>query len=244
MKIVAHRGASSDAPENTLAAFALARELGADAIEFDVHITSDNKLVVLHDHTLDRTTNGTGYVGDALCASVCGLDAGSWFDPRFCDARIPTVHDVLALQVLEFEFELKGEGPTFLDAVARAVDVADVYNRVEFTSSNTEVLRQLKQLRPAARIGLFNKRPEAGATPLVFEERVLRSAASSGADVVHVFVGAITERIAARLHDAGFHVHANDADTPDHVKRALESGADRLSTRDVRMAVEIRSGWS
>src|SRR5712691_12051383 len=93
--IIAHRGASSYAPENTIAAFDLALQMGARHLELDVHLTCDDYLIVIHDDTLDRTTNGTGPVASQTLAALQTLDAGAWFGEAFAGARIPTLADVL-----------------------------------------------------------------------------------------------------------------------------------------------------
>lgn len=95
--LIAHRGDSANAPENTMAAFRLATESGAKWLEFDVHLTHDGVPVILHDDTLERTTNGKGKIADMLWADMQTLDAGSWFDKRFKDERIPVLTDVLRL---------------------------------------------------------------------------------------------------------------------------------------------------
>src|SRR5207237_7102683 len=81
--------------ENTLAAFRLARDLGADAVELDVHLTRDDRLVVLHDDTLERTTTGSGLVRSQTFDQIRALSAGSWYDPSFASERIPLLEDVL-----------------------------------------------------------------------------------------------------------------------------------------------------
>ena len=97
MKIAAHRGISSLAPENTLAAFQKAGELGCEWIEFDVQLTRDAIPVVIHDKTVKRCTNGTGIVSEMSLAELKLLDAGSWFSDAFCDEKIPTLEEVLLL---------------------------------------------------------------------------------------------------------------------------------------------------
>ena len=94
--IVAHRGASGSAPENTLAAFSLAIEQGAQVIELDVHMTAESHPVIIHDPTVDRTTDSTGLVREKSLAELRRLDAGSWFDRRFAGERIPTLDEVVA----------------------------------------------------------------------------------------------------------------------------------------------------
>ncbi|MGD7024910.1 glycerophosphodiester phosphodiesterase [Rossellomorea vietnamensis] len=93
--IVAHRGASALAPENTLSSFDTAVSLGADYIEVDVQMTKDGKLVAMHDVTVDRTTNGTGRVKNLTFSELASLDAGSWFGPWFKGERVPSLESIL-----------------------------------------------------------------------------------------------------------------------------------------------------
>jgi glycerophosphoryl diester phosphodiesterase len=95
--IYAHRGASAEAPENTLAAFRRAVEVGADGIELDVHLSRDGLPVVIHDDALDRTTDGEGFVAAYDCEELRTLDAGSWFDPGFAGEPLPTLDETLSL---------------------------------------------------------------------------------------------------------------------------------------------------
>jgi glycerophosphoryl diester phosphodiesterase len=95
--VVAHRGDSQNAPENTLAAFQLAAEQGADLLELDVHQTADGDVVVIHDDKLDRTTDGTGEVHRLRTAEVRAVSAGAWFSPRFAAERVPLLDEVLDL---------------------------------------------------------------------------------------------------------------------------------------------------
>ncbi len=93
--ITAHRGFAEVAPENTMSAFEAAFLAGADACEFDVHMTSDGVLVVIHDDTVDRTTDGTGSINELTYEYLSTLDAGSWKDPKFAGEKIPTLHQTL-----------------------------------------------------------------------------------------------------------------------------------------------------
>ena len=95
--VYAHRGASAEAPENTFAAFRRALDAGADGIEMDVHLASDGVPVVIHDDTLERTTDGTGAVAAHRAAQLRALDAGSWFGPRFAGEPLPTLEEALRL---------------------------------------------------------------------------------------------------------------------------------------------------
>ena len=111
LEIIAHRGFSAIAPENTLAAFCAAIQHGANSIEFDVQLSSDGVPVIIHDPTLDRTTNGTGKVKDKTLEQLKTLDVGTWFDSKYFSERIPTLREALkAMKNLEkFAYsEVKG----------------------------------------------------------------------------------------------------------------------------------------
>ncbi len=95
IKIVAHRGANKFAPENTLAAIKKALDIGVDMIEIDVHLTKDNQLIVIHDETLERTTNGSGRISGHTLLELKELDAGSWFSKDFIGEPLPTLDEVL-----------------------------------------------------------------------------------------------------------------------------------------------------
>lgn len=121
MKIIAHRGYSAAAPENTLASFDAAMGAGADGIELDVTLSADGTPVVIHDDTLDRTTTGSGRVNGTSLEVLRSYDAGAWFDERFAGERIPTLAEVLELaRPLELvNLELKGGRSAPAQLVAR-----------------------------------------------------------------------------------------------------------------------------
>ncbi len=95
-KVIGHRGAAGHAPENTIAAIEKAARLGARWVEFDVKLTRDGELILFHDDTLERTTDGKGKVAETTLADIRGLDAGTWYQARFAGERVPTLDDALA----------------------------------------------------------------------------------------------------------------------------------------------------
>lgn len=109
--LCAHRGAMGTHPENTLVAFREAIKAGAHMIEFDVQLTKDNKLVVIHDGTVDRTTNGTGQVSELPFDEIRNLDAGSWKSPEFAGEKIPTLDETLSVMPYNIwlNVHIKGE---------------------------------------------------------------------------------------------------------------------------------------
>jgi glycerophosphoryl diester phosphodiesterase len=238
--VIAHRGASRVAPENTMAAFRRALDLGADGIELDVHETSDGELVVVHDFTLARTTGAQGFVHEHDAAFIRRLDAGSWFDLTYTRERVPLLSEVFELPNCEFEVELKGCTAAFVDMVVRMVVERDLLDRVEFTSAHPFVIARVKAREPDARIGLFS-RPRPDWMPVALHERLVEGDATLGRfDVVHLLGGLLQHRYVRRLHDAGFLVHAPDVNTQDQIELALEAGVDRLSTDDVALALALR----
>lgn len=126
--LCAHRGAMKTHPENTLAAFRAAVEAGAHMIEFDVQLTKDNQMVVIHDGTVDRTTDGSGKVSELTFAEIRKLDAGSWKSPDFEGERIPTLEETLSVMPYNIwlNVHVKGEG----DIAQRIARVLSKQNRL------------------------------------------------------------------------------------------------------------------
>jgi glycerophosphoryl diester phosphodiesterase len=166
--IIAHRGCSATHPENTLAAFNAAIAAGAHMVELDVNLSADRRLVVIHDPTVDRTTNGRGAVGALTVAQLTRLDAGSWFDPRFGAERIPTLAQVLECVRgrLKVNIEIKPEaveahGPA--DAVERQVlDLVHslaMDDAVLISSFAWPVLEKIRHLDARIALGLLCDNP-------------------------------------------------------------------------------------
>lgn len=150
--ICAHRGASATHPENTLAAFREAIRLGAHMIEFDVAMTKDGKLVLMHDATVDRTTNGKGAVSDLTLAELKGLDAGSWKDSKFANERIPTLDEALALmpENVWLNVHLKG-GAEMAEKVTERIVATDRLHQA-FLACGVDATRAAKRVEPDIQI--------------------------------------------------------------------------------------------
>ncbi len=154
--VIAHRGASGDAPENTLAAFREAIRQKADAIELDVQQTRDNKLIILHDPWLQRTTSGRGLVSSKNLKQIKALDAGSWHSPRFAGERVPTLEEVLDTfgvkthYVIELKFYRPNPG-RFARRVYDAVASRKLLDHTLFLSFDPRLLSQIEKNNPAAK---------------------------------------------------------------------------------------------
>jgi glycerophosphoryl diester phosphodiesterase len=157
--IVAHRGASGYTPENTLAAFQRAVELGATFIETDLHLTRDARFVAIHDPTLERTSNGKGPVRERTLAELRGLDAGMWYDRQFMEERIPTLEEVLDFarkRDVVFYLEIKYDSAWGMHhALVSALQGAETAARTIVLSDDPSTLVALRKLDSAIMMGLL-----------------------------------------------------------------------------------------
>jgi glycerophosphoryl diester phosphodiesterase len=144
----AHRGASKNAPENTMAAFAAAVELGVDGLELDIHLSRDGIPVVIHDESLERTTNGRGFVSDASLVQLQQLDAGAWFSPEFTGEPLPTLAEVLSVfsGKLRLNLELKefSTGVEVLSLLRQHLDAEIIISSFDY-----DLLKGLRSLDEA-----------------------------------------------------------------------------------------------
>src|SRR5919108_2783997 len=194
-----HRGNAYECPENTLVSFRSAIELGVDVIECDVHRSEDGALPVIHDHLIDRTTNGSGLVRDHTLAELQRFDAGRWKDPRFAGERIPSIDEVLAVAKgkVGVAIEIKNlplPYPGIEDAVVSAVKNADMIHEVVVISFDHRSIKRIGDLEPEILTGVLE-----ASRPV----DVLRVMDDADADVFCPHWVAIEPETAAELHDAG-----------------------------------------
>ena len=154
---IAHRGASGAglAPENTLAAFERAIQIGVDAVELDVRSTRDGALVVLHDPLLDRTTDREGPVRELPLAQVREADAGGWFGPEFAGQKVPTLAEALDLMRRRALVVIEIKADHLAEAVLRVVDDLVVADQVVIQSFSAETIRRVKAIDAAAPTALL-----------------------------------------------------------------------------------------
>lgn len=158
--IMAHRGAMASAPMNTMAAFNLAIEQGADAIELDVQPSSDGHAMIIHDFTVDATTDGSGPVAEKSLSELQELDSGSWFSSKYAGERIPTLDKVFASlgnkTLFNVEIKSGSEGSGNIEEyVAACIRRFSIGNRVIISSFNPLVLLNIRLLMPQVMIGFL-----------------------------------------------------------------------------------------
>lgn len=159
--VYAHRGASGYAPENTMSAFRKAVELGCHGIECDVQMTKDGSLVICHDETLDRTTDGKGFLKDLNFDELRELDAGGWFDAEFKNEKIPRLRELLRLvkeKGLLLNIEIKSgivQYPGIEQKVMAEVEAFGLESRVIISSFNHYAVKKCKELNPSVKTGIL-----------------------------------------------------------------------------------------
>jgi glycerophosphoryl diester phosphodiesterase len=223
MLVIAHRGASGHAPENTLAAFKRAVTFGASFIETDLQLSRDARFVAIHDDTVNRTTNGQGKVHELTLADLRRLDAGSWFGSEFAGERIPTLEEILEFSKRHdavFYLELKPTGSwggehALIGALRQTGEIA----RTIVISFDAGILEALRRIEPTLMTGLL------------FEgqlDRPLERAVEIGARQVAVRGDLVTPALLAQAKRKDLQVVCWTVNHPAHMRTLIEAGVDGI----------------
>ena len=237
-EIIAHRGASAERPECTLSAIRRAIEVGATAIEVDVRTSKDGHLVILHDNTLDRTTNGKGPVGGKTLKQLRQLDAGSWFDPKYRTERVPTLQEVL--QVLKAArtktallLDLKEQGSDYDSKVVRVIRTFGDPARIIVGVRSVAQAKRFRKLLPKSRqLGLIPK------------PKQIEAFAAAGVETIRLWPKWLSDRtLIPRVRKSGAKLHLNGTTGKEaEVVRLLNYRPESLSSDDpARLRKTIRA---
>ena len=230
--IIAHRGYSSVFPENTLAAFAGALDIGVDYIELDVQLSRDGQVIVMHDDSLKRTTGVDGSPTEFTVEELAGLDAGSWFDASFAGEKIPTLEEALNL-VRDTEcgvyLELKDIGETegFVEAVLEVAEKCGMTQRCLFASFQYDYLARLKEL-DGNLATLYNTSSGKTSLPEEFP-----------ADYYGLNLDTIRQETVKAIHEAGKQAFVWTVNTPSQMTNVQAMGIDGIVTNDPGVAKVI-----
>jgi glycerophosphoryl diester phosphodiesterase len=234
-RIIAHRGHKVGAPEQTMAAFRLAVELGATMLECDVRFTRDGVAVMLHDRKLDRTTSGTGLIAEADWADVKALDAGSWFDPSFAGERVPTLDEMFELAEelgIALCIEAKGEGAENARAAQHAAREIARRGRLAtdvVASFDHAALADVAEAIPGLQTAP-DRLPEHG--PSVAADLIAQAKRARARIIQHHFAD-LDAAVVAEVQRQGIEVWAWPMANPAEARQAYDSGAIGLMGDDV-----------
>ncbi len=228
--VIGHRGASYHAPENTLPAFRLALEQGADAVELDAKLTGDGHVIALHDPTLERTTNGRGRPGDLALEDLRRLDAGAWMGRVFRGTRIPTLDEILGElgDRLLFNIELtnyRTPGDRLVEHVIDVVRVRKMQSRVLLSSFFRRNLAEARRLEPEIAVGHL-----IGPTRLAAIDWLRGTPVSTQA--VHPYHLLASPRAVRRWHRQGRRVIVYTVDQVKRMQGLWRIGVDGIITND------------
>jgi glycerophosphoryl diester phosphodiesterase len=236
--IFAHRGASRYAPENTMAAFLLAVKHGVKAIELDVMLTKDEIPIVMHDHLLDRTTNGTGQVNAQMFDSIVQLDAGSHFSPEFSGEKIPLLDQVLGAlpKDLLINVELKNyHNPkdALVDRVIEIVEKHDKRSAILFSSFLPLNLIRVHQLMPDAKVGLLCSPGKLAA--------LCRSNwyFHISPEFIHLHEGSVSKAVINKEHKRNRKINGWTVNNPARMRDLILWGIDGIITDDTLVAKQV-----
>jgi glycerophosphoryl diester phosphodiesterase len=229
--VVAHRGAAGYAPENTIAAFDKGVEMKADYIEIDVQRSKDGELVVIHDTTVDRTTDGTGRVGDLTFDELRSLDAGSFKGEQFAGEKIPTLEEVLdryhgKVGVL-IEMKAPELYPGIEEAVAQELKERNLdkpqNNKIILQSFNFESMKKMDTLLPEVPIGVLTY------SNLHVTDAALQEFAKY-ADYFNPSYGLVTKELVDKVHDLGMEIQSWTVRSPEAAQFLIDMEVDGIIT--------------
>ncbi len=223
--VVAHRGASGHAPENTLAAFRRAVELGATFIETDLQFSRDLRVVAIHDDTLDRTTTGRGPVRNLTLAELRRLDAGSWFGPQFAGERIPTLEEILAFASeadVVFYLEVKAGGAWGMEyALVAALRETQQAARAVVLSFEPAMLAAVRRIEPMLMTGFLFSQVDANA---------VKRALDTGARQLAPRGDLVTPSLVSEARRYDLPVVTWTINEPAHMRALVAAGVDGIMT--------------
>lgn len=227
--VIAHRGAGGSAPENTVAAFAAARGAGADGIELDVMRCASGEIVVIHDATVDRTTNGSGAVSAMPLQALRELDAGAWFAPEFAGERVPLLAGVLDAfgTSLRINIEIKGRalrGDGIEEEIAAMVRARGLQEKVLVSSFNLAALRRMQAAAPGLQRGLLFS--SWAAVPLAWAW----ARCWAGAHALHPSAAGLDAAWVGRARKRGYRVNVWTVNDPEVMRRVVAAGVDGVIT--------------
>ncbi len=228
MKIFAHRGASGHAPENSMEAFKLSYEMGADGIELDVQLTQDNVLVVIHDEDIKRTSNGEGLVMNKTYEELLSYDYGAWYSDEFKGTKIPTLNEVLdwlKTNTMELNIEIKTMPPWYnrklTERVMEEVEKSGLIDRIIISSFDHQAIKDTREINKAIRTA-----PLYVSNILDVEDYCVKN----NFNCVHPLFHSVTKNIVDNCHTKNVAVNVWTVNKKEDALKLKEIGVDCIIT--------------
>lgn len=244
-KVISHRGANLEAPQNTLPAFEKSMEIVVDGFETDIHLTKDGVPVVCHNYTIDETSNGNGEVKEMTFDELREYDFGSWFHEKFKGTKIPSLEEFLALcekadiEIMNIEIKPPKDGN--MEIVKKTIDAVKahgLFDKLLISSFSHEVLIECKKVDPDCKTGyLYSPDKKHFYTEMLFG--YVKFAKKIKADFLHPHYLSVNKRFVRRLHEIGVGVNVWTVDKPETAKKMLECGVDGIITNDPIMIKDL-----
>jgi glycerophosphoryl diester phosphodiesterase len=218
---IAHRGASGRFPENTLTAFSAAIDAGAQVCELDVQLTNDGSLVVIHDETVERTTDGRGVVRSMTLNQIRRLDAGGRFGREFRGEKVPTLEEVLVLANGRCGLNIELKSPGVEHKVCALIVERNLLATTMISSFDWNAIALVRRLEPLARVGLLASRWPA---------RMVAAARELKAESINPRSDIVSEKLCIAAHHWNLSVYTWTVDEPFEMRRLIASGVDGIMT--------------
>lgn len=235
--IIAHRGASKSAPENTMAAFELAYQSGAEGIETDVQLTKDNIPILMHDERLKRTTNGSGYIKDYTFAQLRKFDAGSWFSGNFSGETILSLDELLQWldhKSLCLNIELKNNKIDYKNLENIVYDMISQFqlqNRTTISTFNSKSVRRLSAITNQTDIAFLTSK---------YRRNIIANAKQLGASAVHIKYRLLNRHLIQRCKRENMRVRVYTVNKKSRMTRCFACGCDGIFTDIPKQALQHR----
>lgn len=237
--IFGHRGSSGDYPENTMLAFEKAIEQNCDGIELDIHLTKDQKIIVCHDFTLDRTTNGLGFIKDFTMDELKALDAGSWKDPSFHHCYLPSLEEVFDLirgTGILLNIELKAGSSRYPNIEERLLELINTYKMNEqclLSSFDHYSLLRLRSLDQDIYTGVLHQC--AMVEPWLYAEKLK-------ANALHPYYITITDQLVKKCYEYGIDINTYTVNKLEDAIKLSKAGVNTIITNYPQIKKQLIKG--
>ncbi len=237
-KVISHRGANLDAPQNTIPAFERSIEIGVDGFETDIHLSSDGVPVICHNYTIDETSNGKGEVKSMTYDELRSYDFGSWFNEKFKGTKLPSVEEFLTLcenadiEIMNIEIKPPLDGDmTIVAKTIEAVKAHGLFDKLLISSFSADVLVECKRVDPECKTGyLYAPDRKHCYTQMLFG--YVEFAKKIKADYLHPHFLSVNRRYVRRLHENGIGINVWTVDKEKTARKLLKLGVDGIITND------------